>query len=35
MRPWLIGALVVAPLTMSFELAAQDYPPEVARGKAV
>jgi mono/diheme cytochrome c family protein len=35
MRPWLIGALVVAPLTMSFELAAQDYPPDVARGKAV
>jgi len=26
---------VVALLTMSFELAAQDYPPEVARGKAV
>jgi len=26
---------VVALLTMSFELAAQDYPSEVARGKAV
>jgi mono/diheme cytochrome c family protein len=35
MQSWLPGTLVIAALMTSVELAAQDYPPDVGRGKAV
>jgi mono/diheme cytochrome c family protein len=35
MRLWLAGPLVIAALITSFDLAAQEYPPDVGRGKAV
>lgn len=35
MRSWLAGMFVVAALLTSLELAAQEYPPDASRGKAV
>lgn len=35
MRSWVAGSLVVIALATFLELAAQEYPPDVARGKAV
>jgi mono/diheme cytochrome c family protein len=35
MHSWFVGPLLVAALTTPLDLAAQDYPPDITRGKAV